>query len=257
MASKDLHKMPPQITVAVSTMNGYLNQRNYPDGDYKILIINQGEPFGAPLPSRFIVINDSGKGLSRSRNLAIRHCPTRYMLLCDNDVRLLPRFEKHILVAIEKYPNSAAITFKVRTPDGGDFKSYRRDSFPHNKLTACKACSIEIVVDCEQIGSVRFDEQFGLGAAYPVGEENIFLSDLLSYRKSVIYCPEYICEHPEFSSGALLDKNAYFLRGKVFFRIFGKKGLVIGTLFWCKKEKFRLNSIPKLVAFFSSYLKGL
>lgn len=245
------------ITVCVSTMNGLLSLDNYPPGDFGILVINQGAPFSTPLPPRFFIVNDNGKGLSRSRNLAIHHCKTRYMLLCDNDVRLLPGFEQHIQNATETYPNSAAITFKVRTPDGGDFKSYRRYSFPHNKLTACKACSIEIVVDREKIGSVRFDEQFGLGAAYPVGEENIFLSDLLFCRKSVIYWPEYICEHPEFSSGALLDKNAYFLRGKVFFRIFGKKGLVVGTLFWCKKEKFRLNSIPKLAAFFSGYLKGL
>lgn len=245
------------ITVCVSTMNGSLNPDNYPPGDFSILVINQGKPISTPLPSRFSIINDNGKGLSRSRNLAIRHCPTRYMLLCDNDVRLLPRFEQHILAAIEKHPDSASITFKVRTPSGTDFKNYRTDSFPHNKLTACKACSIEIVVDREQIGSVRFDEKFGLGAAYPVGEENIFLSDLLSCRKSVIYYPEYICEHAEFSSGALLDKNAYFLRGKVFLRIFGKKGLVVGALFWCKKEKFRLNSMQKLAAFFSSYLKGL
>lgn len=238
-------------------MNGSLNTDNYPTGDFSILVINQGHPFSTPLPPKFSIINDNNKGLSRSRNLAIRHCQTRYMLLCDNDVRLLPGFEQHILTAIKKHPDSAAITFKVRTPSGADFKNYRMDSFSHNKLTACKTCSIEIVVDREQIDSVRFDEQFGLGAIYPVGEENIFLTDLLSHRKSVTYYPEYICEHTEFSSGALLDKNAYSLRGKVFLRIFGKKGLVVGTLFWCKKEKFRLNSIPKLAAFFSSYLKGL
>lgn len=250
-------KMPLLVTVAVSTMNGHLNQKNYPDGNYKILIINQGKPFLTPLPPRFAVISDNGKGLSRSRNLAIHHCQTRYMLLCDNDVCLLPGFEQHILTAIEKHPDSAAITFKVRTPSGADFKNYQMNSFPHSKLTACKACSIEIVVDREQIGTVRLDERFGLGATYPVGEENIFLSDLLSSGKRVIYYPDYICEHAEFSSGALLDKNAYFLRGKVFRRMFGRKGIFIGLLFWCKKERLRLKSIPKLAAFLSSFQKGL
>ncbi len=249
--------MNNKLTVAVSTMNGVLNLENYPPGDYLILVINQGHCLDIPLPPRFTIENDENIGLSSSRNLALSHCSTRYMLLCDNDVRLLPGFERHIWAAVNNNSSAAAITFKVKTPSGLDFKAYPDKSFSHNQYTACKTCSIEIVVDREQVGAIRLDERFGLGATYPVGEENIFLSDLLSSGKSVIYYPEYICEHAEFSSGAVLDKNAYFLRGKVFRRIFGRKGIFIGLLFWCKKEKLRLKSMPKLVVFLSSFQKGL
>lgn len=181
-----------------------------------ILIINQTET-GKELNSDFEnirIINSYEKGLSKSRNLAIKNALGDICLIADDDIEYVEDFEKIIINGFQKFDNASVIRFKIDTFSGETYKAYPK----HSKKLISKrdiesSSSIEIAFKREHIisNNIEFDPLFGLGSYFQSGEEYLFLKELLKSRLLIYFEDEFIVKHKAISSTSNIA-NEDFIR---------------------------------------------
>ena len=82
--------------------------------------------------------------------------------------------------------------------------------------------------------NLQFDENFGLGAKFFMGEEAIFVSDGIKKGLKIGFIPEKLLSHSQPSTGhKTLISEVYYVQSAVFYRIFGKM-----QLFWIALKLF-------------------
>ena len=171
---------------------------------FNVLIINQSRD--NVLVSNFEkvrVINIDEKGLSKSRNLAIKNASKEICLIADDDVVYLPNFHKKIIKAFNQNREASIITFNHQRI-GKEFpQNISRKVYSHSKKTIENVCSIEIAFKLKDIEASRvcFDENFGLGSYFETAEEYLFLCDAIKARIRVFFYPAIIASHPLITSG--------------------------------------------------------
>lgn len=194
------------LEILVSTMNktslSFLD-RMFPGGkkkDLLVLIINQTSR-GNELVSDYDdirVINSYEKGLSKSRNLAIKNAKGDICLIADDDIKYKQGFWNIVLEAFSKHSKASVIRFKIGTFEGVDYKKYPAFSKRLNNLRDISgASSIEIGFRRIDIieNSIFFNELFGLGANFKSGEEFLFLRDVIKKSLSVYFENVEIVKH--------------------------------------------------------------
>ena len=182
--------------------------------NFNILIINQSED--KVLTSNFDtirVVNTNEKGLSKSRNLAIKNAIKSICLIADDDVVYVDNFEKKIVSAFNSIKNAAIITFNHQRI-GLDYpQNILKSGYLHNRKTIQKVCSVEIAFKLDDIKKslTFFDKHFGLGSFFEAAEEFLFLRCMLNANHKLYYNPAVILHHPLISSGELQgdDKLVY------------------------------------------------
>jgi glycosyltransferase involved in cell wall biosynthesis len=250
------------LEILVSTMN-----RNsldflipmFPFGHfskYSILIINQTQEnnlLDSPFPT-VRVINSFEKGLSKSRNLALKNAIGKIVLIADDDVAYRKNFDATIVQAHNRYTNKAAISFCIEKPNGLLFKKYlTKAKLDLGLMELFNVLSIEISLNksvLDKIG-VTFDEDFGLGSQFEMGEEAIFLSDIKEQNQQIGFVPTVIATHPEISSNEILDyKQRYYIQGAFLTRVLKAsyfKGLTTKIFFDLKQKKLNLGQISTAI----------
>ena len=150
------------------------------------------------------------RGLSRSRNRALKVSSADFCLFSDDDVVFPVNVPQRVCSAFAQYPDADIITFMAVTPEGVPLKSYRKRSFQHNMCTAGRVSSIEIALRRARVltRGVCFDERFGLGSRFTSGEEYIFLADALRQGLHVRFVPLVVAIHPAESSGRRYEDAA-------------------------------------------------
>lgn len=250
------------LEILVSTMN-----RNsldflipmFPFGhfsDFSILIINQTQENNL-LVSNYPtvrVINSFEKGLSRSRNLALKNAIGKIVLIADDDVEYKKDFDAGIVQAHNQYNNKAVISFCIQKPNGLMFKKYL--SNPKMDLSLIElfnVLSIEISLNksiIDELGIV-FDENFGLGSKFHMGEEAVFLSDIKYKNQQIGFVPEVIATHSEISSTEKNDfEKRYYIQGAFLTRVIKANyftGLATKLFFDLKQKKLKINQIPAAI----------
>jgi glycosyltransferase involved in cell wall biosynthesis len=171
---------------------------------FNILVINQSTSI--VLISEFEtvrVINVNEKGLSKSRNLAIKNALKKICLLADDDVVYFPNFQNEIISAFNQNPYAAIITFNHQRIGKEKPHNISKSIYSHSKKTIENVCSIEIAFQVKDIkeNNIHFDENFGLGSYFETAEEYLFLRDAIKIRLDALYYPFVIVSHPLISSG--------------------------------------------------------
>lgn len=218
----------------ISTMNNKFHSRNLTI-DTSHLIINQITEDIIPVKNAN-TINMYTTGLSLSRNQALNKASGDICLISDDDLTYIPNIDQSIQKIFNQYPDADIITFKISKSEDLDYKKYPDKPFYHNIRTLMKVSSVEIAIRREVIDSnLRFDENFGLGAKYPTGEEVIFLTDALKQGKSILFYPLNIAIHPEVSSGSDYSvNNLAKAKGAMLYRIFSAKSYLLCLAFALK-----------------------
>ncbi len=130
------------------------------------------------------------RGLTKSRNLAIRTSDADICLLCDDDEVFVPDYEQRILQAYESLPQADVIIFKMvnRPPSFAD--QIMRLRFPQTM----KVSSWQISFRRERLlaSGVRFDELLGAGTGNGAEEELKFLLDCERAGLMIYYVPAEI-----------------------------------------------------------------
>ena len=202
--------MGPQVLLSAM----HLEDENYMDTlniHTDCVIINQcdresfrrvkHETAAGPVDVSYIETTD--RGLSKSRNMALENASSPVCILCDNDVEYVPDYDRIINDAFERHTDADVIVFYVRRPERSApvFDSERRMGY----LSVLKIFSPEIAFRKKSIEGMRFNELFGAGAKYFMGEENIFLYECLKKGLRIIYVPQMI--------GAVRKEESTWFRG--------------------------------------------
>lgn len=169
-------------------------------------------------------VNSSEIGLSKSRNMAIENAEAKICLISDDDLIYLNEFDQTILNEFEKNKSADVIVFQVEGIDK-KFKNYYKSARNLNWLTIMKVSSVEIAFKLSSIkeNAIMFDEDFGAGAKYSSGEENIFLKECLDKGLKISYVPKKIANLYVGQSSWFQGFNMhYFISKGALFATFSK-----------------------------------
>ncbi len=198
------------LEILVSTMN-----RNSLDflipmfpfchfSEFSILIINQTQENNV-LVSEFQsvrVINSFEKGLSKSRNLALKNAIGKIVLIADDDVVFFPDFQQNILKEYNQNQEITAICFQTITNQGFLYSNYSKSKKKLSYSNLSKVLSIELTCRVEKLKSKNcsFNEFFGLGSKFQDSETFFFLRNIKHKGLKVLFVPVSIVIHKSFSS---------------------------------------------------------
>ncbi|UWY30486.1 glycosyltransferase family 2 protein [Flavobacterium sp. TR2] len=220
--------------------------------DFSILIVNQtqSERILTSAYSNVRVVNSFEKGLSKSRNLALENALGKILVIADDDVVYQNGFLTKIIGAYNKFPEAAAIHFSAVNLNGDLIKKYPSDTKADLSIfDILNTSSIEVTLNKEVIvaSQIQFDQNFGLGAVFEMGEEAIFLSDLKAKQKQLVFEPQIIVKHEsQTSSVRKNEEEKYYIQGALFTRMFKKKyvfWLYLKLFFDLKQKKIKLENI--------------
>lgn len=165
--------------------------------------------------------DNHGKGLSRSRNMGLSLSQGDICLLADDDLVYVENYKDIIQSAFHK-SDSDIICFQVHGIEK-EFKKYSSQKYKVNFLNSMKISSVEIAVRKEALirNKIAFDELFGSGSIFKMGEENIFLYDCLKKGMKIEYTPQKIADLHIGNSSWFKGFNEEYLidRGAVFYRM--------------------------------------
>jgi len=164
-------------------------------------------------------VDSTDKGLSKSRNVAIQNAKDGICILSDDDLMYINGYADIVAEQFEKHPKADVIAFQVEGIEK-KFKTYYPVARKLNYLTSMKVSSVEIAFRLSSIRhqEICFNESFGAGAKYYMGEENIFLFDCIKRKLKVFYIPIKIADlHVVDSSWFRGFNREYFIcRGASF-----------------------------------------
>lgn len=205
------------LTFGFSTLANRLSNISLPDlsnhPDWDVLITVQSgneqspteaELAKAPTGKNVEMLSFPGVGVTKLRNQVIKNAKGKYLIFSDDDIIF---DEKGLVEAISYLETTGAGLLLGQAVDenGKLRKSYPSQVQRLNKFNSAKAATYEMVVDLEQVraAGVLFDENFGAGAEKTyLGDEYIFICDLVSAGIRCDFVPIVLASHPTESSGS-------------------------------------------------------
>lgn len=148
-------------------------------------------------------ISTKERGLSRSRNMAIRNAIGDICLISDDDEQLTEGYEAAVIEAYKRQGQADLISFAFVRKD----KQFSDTPFMHNLRSLLKTSSVEITFLRESViaNNIWFDEKMGSGSGNGAGEENMFLMTCKRKGLQMYYDP--------FSIGRLLSTDSMWFKG--------------------------------------------
>ena len=228
----------PKLTIAYSTLADRAGGIVFPEArpDVEILVLVQGgSPAGNNVDGRpdIRMIGLDGYGVARSRNAAIEQASGALLLFSDDDVTLIPEVFSLFFETFATHPEIALVMGQAINPDGALHKRYAARAQGLSLFNSAKAATYEMMIRLDPVRRhrVKFDEAFGAGTNNFIGDEYIFISDLLRAGLKARFIPVTIACHPPDSSGLRWsDPEAMQARRALFDRVFGHAGPIIFTL---------------------------
>jgi len=198
------------------------------------------------------------KGVAKNRNNALKHrVKGSICLLCDDDVVY---FEDSFEKLRDAFKNGSLefLTFKIKTFGGKDYKKYRDYEFTQSLRTLSSIGIVDVAFSEEVIEKyiLEFDERFGPGGYYAIGEDFIFMSDAYKKGASIIYKPLEIVQHEELGTGTTLEDKIIFGRGAMFARVFGVTSAAVNIFFAIKQYK-RYKTVYSFLQYWKLLNQGM
>lgn len=199
------------------------------------------------------------KGLSKSRNYALEISNAEIIYLTDDDVVIKDDINKTIIEGFQKNPeyDILAFDFEVVGKPNKFFATTEKEIGYFNSL---RLSSVQLALKSEFIekNELKFDELFGAGSKYSMGEENIFLFDALKKGAKIKYIPKDIIKLHKGESTWFrgFNEKFFFDRGASYWRMFGLIAPVLSLVFCIKKYKLYSKNISLVKAYLLT-LKGM
>lgn len=139
-----------------------------------------------------LFVNTTERGLSRSRNLALKESWGEICIFCDDDEVFESDYEKVVVQQFEKNPSYSIIAFKL-IYCRKEFSDKERD---YNRFTATSLSSAQLAFKRKDIveTGISFDTMLGSGSGNGGGEENKLLFQLLGKGLKAKYVPVLLAE---------------------------------------------------------------
>ena len=188
-------------------------------------------------------------GLSKSRNRAIKKADKDILVLSDDDMKYEDDYEKTIKKAYEKYKDADIIAFYVES-DNKERRIKKQRNHKVNFLTALKIQSSQITFKKVSIenANIKFDEDFGSGCSFKVGEESIFLYEALRKKLKIYFVNRKIGvvtqKQSKWFSG--YNKDFFINQGAIFYRLSKKYYKLLILQYALRKRKLYKENLKML-----------
>ena len=190
-------------------------------------------------------------GVAKSRNRNIWLAKGEYLVFGDDDVQFDVDGLRKAIAYLDDHPEYSLLLAMANDTSGNIRKRYPKEIQQLTRFNSAKAATYEMIIRVDavrQLG-VWFDEDFGAGAKNYLGDEYIFIVDLLSAGGKAVFVPIVIATHPEDSSGSrwgsARDRVA---RAAIFTRVFGRGAPLIRLAFGLRRIK-ELGGLKNLLLF--------
>ncbi len=243
------------VTVAISTMGTRAAQVSLPapEGGLRYIVLVQ-KAEAAALPQAFerpdvTVVELTDAGIANSRNAALKLADTEFLLFCDDDIRLSLDGIAAMKAALA---GDKALSF-VMGWRGERFASSPRAKreyqlTPYNSGRVAVPELLVRLVDVKTT-DLTFDSAFGVGARFPIGEDYIFVTDMLKAGLSGMSLPVLAGWHDGQSTGDIWDDPVIVqARIAMLKRVFGRRAPLLRTAYAAKHRK-ALGSIKAVIKF--------
>ena len=190
--------------------------------------------------TRIFSVND--KGLTKSRNYAIKHSEADVCLLCDDDEVFSRNYEEGILTAYRDLPEADVIIFNIgnRPAHWGDMPKKL------GYLDLMHVASWQISFKRESIvnNNVYFDEHMGAGSGNGAEEEFRFLTDCRKNGLAIYYVPFVIADVAQTKSTWFKGYNEEFFinRGNTTRYIMGYVPAVLYAAYYSIRKRHQFDS---------------
>lgn len=213
--------------------------------------------YGKTCHAKFISTTE--RGLSKSRNMAIRNAWGDVCLLCDDDEWLADDVEDKILKAFQENPDASLIAFALDRKDIN--KSYPTEKGLLRFKQILKTASLQIAFSREQLlkNNIFFDEKMGSGTGNGGGEENMFIFSVKRKGLKMLYYPDVIATvNPGESQWFHGYDEKFFINfGWVNRRILGSFIAFSYLLYWpFFRRSVYLNSNISMLQVYKAVFKG-
>jgi glycosyltransferase involved in cell wall biosynthesis len=215
--------------------------------DFEVIIISQDnhrkvDELLKNVKFNFVHIPINQRGLSLARNTGIPYAKGDIITFSDDDCWYPENAFTTVQRTFQQY-NCDVACFQIYDPNTEQYYKNYLNHYEENVSfkNLFRKSSIEIFINTKNIDihSLQFDEDFGLGAKYPSGEENIFLFDLKKRNAKISYFPTTVVFHAKPSLSSRLNRNAFIGKGPLFKRLYNTPvAIIILLLFFIKKFKY-------------------
>lgn len=192
------------------------------------------------------------RGLTRSRNMAVRKSKADICLLCDDDEVFVPGYEEGILKAYQDLPQADIIAFKMTNQPSSLPDRVMELKFP--KLTRVSSWQISFRREALLRAGVEFDELMGAGTGNGAEEELKFLMDCRRAGLRIFYVPFPIAEVDHVGSTwfAGYNKDFFYNRGATTRYILGAPLAAVYAVYYVvkKRKKFSVSAFTALKEIF-------
>lgn len=239
----------PILTIGYSSLAERAGNIRYPDNptwQYQQHI--QGATTTLSKPNTFYL---DSKGVAKSRNSAIENADGKYLLFGDDDVLFDISEIQKALDYLDKNPKVSLVLAAAVDETGKLRKNYPDRETTLNRFNSAKAATYEMILRVEHAKelNVRFDEDFGAGAKNYLGDEYIFIADLIKAGGRAVFLPLKIAVHPAESSGSRWGETPdRIARARVFSRVFGKLAVFVRAGFALRRLR-ELGSLLNALRF--------
>lgn len=159
------------------------------------------------------------RGLSKSRNMALRNAEADILAIGDDDLLYYDNFDRTIISYYEANPRADVVLFNMDDLYKTFPRKNRRCGF--FELSGYKSMEATFRVASIRGRSLQFNELFGTGSRYfNSGEENIFLADCYHRKCRIFYCKDKIVKRlPAESSWFTSYSDEKFIktRGAIYY----------------------------------------
>jgi len=222
--------------------------------DDPVVIVNQfrDQPLDASaLGQNVQVINSKSRGLSESRNVALKAIDVDFVMICDDDISLVPANIERIKKEIQKNPDCALYFTRLQKTTGELWRgNYENDAFSITSLNFSSKRRIQRINSMEQVYNLRFlsanqlifNVDFGAGSSkFQLGEETLMSWSILKAGGVLRYLPIVARIHPPLSSGSIFSVQHSKTVFAVQWKIFGLAGILTFSGF-LRKSLLRILS---------------
>lgn len=240
----------PLLTIAYSTLAPRVRNIQFPtrreDREILVLVQNENEASYVISEPKARLVELKNRGVAKSRNAALDRASGKYLLFADDDVTFSDSGIDRAVEYLEANHNCSIVLARAVDETGELRKRYASEITPLKLTNSARAATYEMLVRLDAIRerSVRFDENFGAGATFYLGDEYIFIADALRAGLSGVHLPITIATHPSESSGSRWgEANDLAARSQVFARVFGWKAPFFRAGFLIRTE----NKFPSFL----------
>lgn len=208
-----------------------------------------------------IFISTTERGLSRSRNMALRNSTADVCVIVDDDETMTDNYAEVIAAAYAENPKADVIAFNFVRADGTkkhELKRARKIGY----IGALRISSIQITFRRESVAghNIMFDEEMGAGTGNGAGEENKFLYDCLKHGLRIIEAPAVIARlNPGEPSSWFrgFDKKYFFDLGWSVRRFMGRFFATLYAFYTCVSKYRMYKKDCTFTAALCAFLKGI